>query len=303
MTTITDHHQRQQALDPNQSFAVSAPAGSGKTELLTQRVLKLLAQVDKPEEILCLTFTRKAAGEMTQRIIAALQLAREDIPPEQPHAYQTWQLAREALQQDAKKNWQLLQSPNRLRIQTIDGFCRNLAQQLSLESGLNTTSEPLDQPAPHYREAASEFLLNQLNRNGYLGDAVGTLLQHLDNNLNKLEQLLIGLLEKREQWLQHLISARDARPYLEQFLQQTIQETLETLAAQLQPVASDLGEALAARRPELRERRGQPLLPRAQRAELVFLLAQLPRPLLLGVARGERLAMGRYQAIRRRFRR
>lgn len=240
MTTITDHHQRQQALDPNQSFAVSAPAGSGKTELLTQRVLKLLAQVDKPEEILCLTFTRKAAGEMTQRIIAALQLAREDIPPEQPHAYQTWQLAREALQQDAKKNWQLLQSPNRLRIQTIDGFCRNLAQQLSLESGLNTTSEPLDQPAPHYREAASEFLLNQLNRNGYLGDAVGTLLQHLDNNLNKLEQLLIGLLEKREQWLQHLISARDARPYLEQFLQQTIQETLETLAAQLQPVASDL---------------------------------------------------------------
>ncbi|MEZ5482739.1 MAG: hypothetical protein R3E73_11355 [Porticoccaceae bacterium] len=65
-------------------------------------------------------------------------------------------------------------------------------------------------------------------------------MQHLDNNLNKLEQLLIGLLEKREQWLQHLISARDARPYLEQFLQQTIQETLETLAAQLQPVASDL---------------------------------------------------------------
>ena len=238
--TIADLKQRQQALDPGQSFAVSAPAGSGKTELLTQRVLTLLAQVNSPEEILCLTFTRKAAGEMQQRITSALQLAEADTPPSQAHARQTWELAKAALKQDKQQGWQLLQSPNRLRIQTIDGFCRNLAQQLSVDSGFSDMTEPLEQPQTHYQQAVAELLLTELQKDGPLGDAIATLLRHLDNNLNKLEALLIGLLAKREQWLQHLISARDARPYLEHFLQQTISETLQTLAQQLQPVASDL---------------------------------------------------------------
>src|ERR1700722_4455441 len=94
---IADALQRERALDPAQSFIVQAPAGSGKTELLTQRFLKLLAQVTKPEEILAITFTRKASAEMRARIIKTLKNAAGSPEPVPAHEKKTWRLAQVAL--------------------------------------------------------------------------------------------------------------------------------------------------------------------------------------------------------------
>jgi len=94
-----DTAHRTLALDVGQSFLVQAPAGSGKTELLIQRYLALLGIVERPERVLAMTFTRKAAAEMRERIIDALRAAAAASPgSEQPgstsdHAAKTRALA------------------------------------------------------------------------------------------------------------------------------------------------------------------------------------------------------------------
>src|SRR5580698_3570825 len=93
-----DEPQRRAALDPAQSFTVRAPAGSGKTELLIQRFLRLLAIVKKPEAIVAITFTRKAAGEMLDRILTALRDAKAGAPVDKPHLRITRELALQVLQ-------------------------------------------------------------------------------------------------------------------------------------------------------------------------------------------------------------
>ena len=114
--------ERQRALSTTESFIVQAPAGSGKTELLTQRFLALLPTVQNPQEILALTFTRKAAQEMRHRILTALQDAKHDRPLKNPHQHATRLLANEALAQDTLLNWQLLDNPHSLRVTTFDAF-------------------------------------------------------------------------------------------------------------------------------------------------------------------------------------
>jgi len=115
---IVDHRQRAAAIDPQRSFIVQAPAGSGKTELLIQRFLALLGQVERPQQILAITFTRKAAAEMRHRLLQALEAAQQEAP-EESHKQLTWNLARKALQQDQRRQWNLQQNPSLLGIQTI----------------------------------------------------------------------------------------------------------------------------------------------------------------------------------------
>lgn len=244
MTTSSlpqDYQARQAALDPSRSFAVSAPAGSGKTGLLTQRVLKLLSLCDNPEEVLAITFTRKAAGEMQDRILQALWKAKEQPKPENPHDLLTWELATKVLAHDQQHQWNLLQCPQRLRVQTIDSLSSSISRQLPIANGFGTTPAPTDNPEAAYRKTVHQ-LFEELEKESGLRDDLSLLLRHLDNNIGGLEKLLISLLAKRDQWLGAILMAQhtSARAYLEQVLQDIITETLRQAHHALQLHGSEL---------------------------------------------------------------
>jgi ATP-dependent helicase/nuclease subunit A len=200
---IADATARARALDPTGSFIVQAPAGSGKTELLSRRLLALLARVSRPEEIVALTFTRKAAAEMRGRVLKALQAARSALPEgAKPHQRETWALARAALEADSQRGWRLTHNPSRLRIETIDALCADFANRMPLTSRFAEPPRVLEDPIPLYQEAA-RATLGELSRSEW-SRPVTVLLAHLDNNLPLLEGLLAEMLGKRDQWLRHV---------------------------------------------------------------------------------------------------
>src|SRR5579875_1089127 len=120
---VADAPQREQALDPSRSFIVQAPAGSGKTGLLVQRYLRLLGAVERPESVVAITFTRKAAAEMKSRVEDALRRASQNVQPLDAYQARTGQLAQAALENSRNRNWHLLADTGRLQIQTIDSLC------------------------------------------------------------------------------------------------------------------------------------------------------------------------------------
>src|SRR5438552_1235858 len=103
-----DALERERALDVTGSWIVEAPAGSGKTGLLIQRYLKLLARVDEPEEVLALTFTNKATAEMQERVLHALRSCTEP-PVREEAAFErlTRSLALAAQARDEERGWKL----------------------------------------------------------------------------------------------------------------------------------------------------------------------------------------------------
>ncbi len=197
-----DEDNRRRALELD-SFIVEAPAGAGKTELLTQRYLRLLATVDAPEEIIAITFTNKAAGEMRSRIAESLDLARRGALPEKPHKRITFGLATAALARSAQLAWHIDSQPGRLRLTTIDALCAGLARQMPLLSRFGAQPAVADEAQRHYEEAARRALDHLEARGdgeGGHAEAVATALAHLDNDAARLARLLAAMLARREQW-------------------------------------------------------------------------------------------------------
>src|SRR5687768_10073585 len=161
-TMIADAAAREAALDPRRSFIVQAPAGSGKTELLVRRYSALLETVQKPEEIVAITFTIKAAAEMRARVLKNLSNSAE--------------------------------IGHRLRIQTIDAFCASLTRQMPVMSRFGAQPGIVEDAQEHYRAAAQRTI-------DELSPAACRLLLHLDNNMNTAASLIAAMLAKRDQWL------------------------------------------------------------------------------------------------------
>jgi ATP-dependent helicase/nuclease subunit A len=241
-----DHAVRTAVLDTHRSFAVSAPAGSGKTGLLTQRVLALLGQCDQPENILAITFTKKAAAEMKHRILTALQstqqkIAQGEAPPTDDYSKTTWDLAAQVLKRNDEKQWQLLSLPNRLNITTIDSFCRQLSQQTPLTNDLGGTPDVLDNAEINYAyQLAARDTLASIESDQQIKPDLIRLIKHFNNQLGTLEELFMRLLQRRDQWLGLLYATKNQREYLEETLQTVISDHLQKTTEAILPYSGEI---------------------------------------------------------------
>jgi ATP-dependent helicase/nuclease subunit A len=198
----TDQAERERALDVRRSFIVQAPAGSGKTDLLVKRYVKLLQTVQRPEEILAITFTKKAAAEMRSRVL-------DNVGRDSPIAH-------------------------RLRVQTIDALCAALTRQMPVLARFGAQPQIVEDARELYREAAQRLLADLI---GHVGGSAEQLLAHLDNNVGAAVDLIAAMLQSRDRWLRRT-GAAPTREALEASLAAQRQRLLSR-AKELEPGASE----------------------------------------------------------------
>ncbi|MEM7292924.1 MAG: UvrD-helicase domain-containing protein, partial [Pseudomonadota bacterium] len=259
--TPVDHAARLQALDPGRSVIVQAPAGSGKTELLIRRYLTLLATVEQPEEIVALTFTRKAAAEMRERALDALRAAQASALPDSSNESERVVIARRALERERQCGWALMANPARLRIVTIDSFNASLVRQMPLVSGMGRSPQTADYAGDIYYLAARRTV-EQLQVDDTHSDALNVLLRYFDNRAEIVIGQLAGLLARREQWLglvtpEVLADPSVRRQRLDQLIAQIAASRLRSLVdvvpaalTQIPPLARFAAERLRAEKSE-----------------------------------------------------
>jgi len=240
--SIVDLDTRAKALDPETSFCVTAPAGSGKTELLIQRYLTLLARVEKPEQVLAITFTRKAAAEMRERILQAITSALAGTECDSPHQLNTRKLALAAIATDTRYQWNLVANSSQLNIKTIDSFCGSLTRQMPVLSRFGGQASVTDYAEDLYVEAVQELFALVDDAQGISQD-LKSLMIHFDNDWSKLQELLIAMLGRREQWSTYLGVHHDpdgAEQYLLDTVTSLVDEALGSLSQKLAPYSSEL---------------------------------------------------------------
>lgn len=193
-TQPSDQPARDQAVDPERSCIVQAPAGAGKTTLLATRYLNLLARADRPEDILAITFTKKAAQEMRHRVLGLL--AAGDAS------------ALQARQRDKQMGWALQQNPNRLKIQTIDSFAFDLASRLTEADSLHGWTI-IENGEDLYNQAIDR-LIRQLHRGADSAPLIADMIAFLENDVDTLRRLFVSMLGRRDQWLPVVASVASA---------------------------------------------------------------------------------------------
>ena len=255
---LRDDAARADALDITRSWLVQAPAGSGKTSLLIQRYLALLATVERPERIVAMTFTRKAAAEMRARIVEALGDAGEvradpairahearDTDADSPaHAALTRRLAQAALAHDRRMGWRLLEQPGRLRIVTIDALAAALARQAPLAAGLGALPAFVDDAQALYREAARDALAGAPANDPHWQ----TFLRWQDNDADAATRLIADMLAERDRWPARMFDGdtealrADMESVLQQEARAAIGTVLDRLPASLARALPELAE-------------------------------------------------------------
>ena len=174
---------QRQASDPSHSAWVSANAGSGKTYVLSRRVVRLLLDGTDPSRILCLTFTKAAAGEMSNRVFEilgswvamsdeVLATELETMEGETPSATK--------LNRARTLFARALETPGGLKIQTIHAFCEALLHQFPLEANIPGNFSVMDDPTQkHLMEDAYRAIILDADQNpqGETGHAFARIME------------------------------------------------------------------------------------------------------------------------------
>ncbi|HKJ17323.1 MAG TPA: UvrD-helicase domain-containing protein [Xanthomonadales bacterium] len=297
----SDQNIRLRALAVDRSFIVQAPAGSGKTEVLTQRFLRLLATVERPERVLAITFTRKATQEMRSRISKRLGQALSGETPESDHDKHAVELARQVLRRDQEFGWNLAGNPGRLRITTIDGLCVQLLSRDPVIGPQWSGVGVLEDARPLYREAIDRLFrdVDLEESASFVQKALVHLLVHMGGDSNRLQSLLQDMLSRRSLWNRHLESSHEHLKALLNHRQERAVEAFETAlgksqihnAVQLadrlgyeQDIEGDSTEALLQQYFHfsrlLSSQSLKPLSPRSVNIRLFPSMAEAQRPLL-----------------------
>jgi ATP-dependent helicase/nuclease subunit A len=206
------HMDNQRALDPQHSVVVEACAGSGKTWLLVSRIVRLLLDGVKPGEILAITFTRKAAQDMQERLRDWLyEMASKD------DAYVRGFLSERAVPEAdidrllprARSLYQqyLLAQPA-ITINTFHGWFMHILQRAPLNAGLAGGMQLVEQTSA-LRQESWQMMLDELHGNPALAEAQSMLALFEELGLNNTRQLLYSFLYKRSEWWAYTVGQRD----------------------------------------------------------------------------------------------
>jgi len=231
-----DREARRRAVQPEGSYIVQAPAGSGKTTLLTLRYLRLLGDVERPEQIVAITFTRKAAAEMRHRIVSALALGGQPLATEaDERTRELHRYAAAALARSRERGWGLEQNPARLHVQTIDGLNHWLARRLPLAARIGTSAALVDDARALYAEAARRTVA-MLDEEAPVAAGLRRLARSLNHDPRQLAELLERMLGARELWLPKLmrgVSGQTLRAEIDRLLCQALESELAAVSAAL----------------------------------------------------------------------
>ncbi|MER2535398.1 MAG: double-strand break repair helicase AddA [Rhizobiaceae bacterium] len=170
------------ASDPGHSAWVSANAGSGKTHVLAQRVIRLLLDGTDPSKILCLTYTRAAAANMSARVFSTLSawtMLGDEALSAEILAIEGSAPGRQKLSRARKLFAEALETPGGLKIHTIHAFCEAVLHQFPLEANIVAHFQMLDARMEEalFAEARRELVTGATAANPSLGEAFATVLE------------------------------------------------------------------------------------------------------------------------------
>lgn len=192
-----------QASNPANSVWVFASAGSGKTKILVDRVLRLLLNKTTPDKILCLTFTKVAATEMQHRITHELSqwILLDDQSLTQKLTQLTGQKPTPSLIKEARSLFiKILDAESKIKIQTIHSFCQNLVKIFPFEAQIKPSFETMDETQEKLLiKKAQQILFKQAQHDEKLKNSVKAINAQLHEE--SFVELISSLLSKKEQLL------------------------------------------------------------------------------------------------------